>query len=191
MKIERHILAAMRRYMLKKHAPILDLSLGVVWVPARAQDGARFMAGFKTPHVYTGLLNDALCVVPEALQSVLEIEEQIDGYRMRRTRLKIAGGAEYPIAASENRLECVPHNRFNLAHSMFTELLAPLGFSASHREIPERALRFAAQVSARFEKACGNRAGKWRTSWRETYGDGYAFVKVSEGEDFFFIGKCY
>ena len=93
MKIERHILAAMRRYMLKKHAPILDLSLGVVWVPARAQDGARFMAGFKTPHVYTGLLNDALCVVPEALQSVLEIEEQIDGYRMRRTRLKIAGGA--------------------------------------------------------------------------------------------------
>lgn len=157
MKIEPRTLKVIKKYLLKKHTPMLDFESGSVWVPSRPQDGLDFIARFGAPDLRSGVEGDMLAVCPDIIQSELTFE-RIDG----GVFLKGKNGAHYKIA--KTRLCCVGESEGNRTWTLVSRAKRG-GLMPANTRISEGQLRAVQMIAARFKKVSNLPETNLRYSW--------------------------
>ena len=164
MKIEPRTLKVIKKYLLKKHTPVLDFEYGSVWVPSRPQDGFDFVARFDVPDLRSYLPWKKLVVCPDLIQSEIhyEYEAIADAHFLR-----CANGAHY--RAAKAKLCCIGESESNRAHALVS--LAKVGGEMPILEdVTEGQKRAAESIAARFKKMSGLSEAELQHSWYRHYG---------------------
>ncbi len=147
MKIEPHTLSIIKKYLLKKHTPVLDFESGSVWVPSRPQDGFEFVARFDAPDLRSDLPWEMLAVCPDLIQSEIQYEP-FEGARF----LSATNGAYYRVA--NTRLCCVGEAEANRAWTL-TKRAKEGGLMPILEDVTDGQKRAAESIAARFKKVSG------------------------------------
>lgn len=173
MKIEPRTLKVIKKYLLKKHTPILYLERGWILIPSRLKDGIKFIAAFKTPELETGVSDDYIVCPPDVIQSELEIKLNPSG----AIWIKCSNGAKF---MSENhQVDSVENEEFMRVWLMFRKYTGVRYQPESM--IPSYAVRAADSVAARFMKCCN--ISEWDHLWTEQ--DGTLRCDISDKENRF------
>lgn len=176
MRIEPRTLSIIKKYMLKKHTPILDFEFGSVWVPSRPQDAFDFVARFDAPDLRSELPWKKLAVCPDLIQSEIHYEV-VEGasflsgangahYRVGKTELCCGGesAAKLTWSLASRALCCVDESESNRAHALVS-LAKAGGLMPILEDITDGQKRAAESIAARFKKASGLSEAELKRGW--------------------------